>query len=84
MRHFLLHCPNRLAKIPPAERELYFTDLGEEIARQIDERMKTMTPPANAATGYLDRVRALQSSRQDAESAVLREILLELEDLPAS
>lgn len=67
------------------EPEKYFTQLGEEIAEQVETRARSMAGAAPPKEGYLDRLQRLNSARLGAEGEVVREYLLqEPEQKPVS
>ncbi len=72
-RHWQTHLPNRYRQIP--DPETYFTNLGEEIAQQIQDVARTMAGPDPANETYLDKVGRLNMARLSAEDQVLREML---------
>ncbi|MFE0775837.1 hypothetical protein [Streptomyces sp. NPDC058861] len=61
----------------PAE---YFTQLGEEIAEQVEMRARSMAGTAPPKEGYLERLQRLNSARLGAEDEVVREYLLQEQD----
>ena len=70
---------------PRAYRELedpqeFFTDLGEEIAQEVETRARDLAGKEPEGEGYLQRLQRLNTARLEAEGAVLRErVLLEEE-----
>ncbi|MCZ1012126.1 hypothetical protein [Streptomyces lydicus] len=56
----------------------YFTQLGEEIAEQVEIRARSLAGSAPAEPeGYLARLQRLNSARLEAEAEVVREYLLQ-------
>ncbi|MEJ3743141.1 hypothetical protein WEI85_07630 [Actinomycetes bacterium KLBMP 9797] len=76
-RHWQTHLPRRYAQIE--DPETYFTDLGEQIAQQIQDKARAIAGPDPEQETYLDKVGRLNMARLTAESDVLRETLPEPE-----
>ena len=54
----------------------HFTQLGEEIAEQVELRARSLAGSAPAGEGYLARLQRLNTARLEAEGEVVREHLL--------
>ncbi|MFD6504180.1 hypothetical protein [Streptomyces goshikiensis] len=75
MRHWQAERP--LAYQDLEEPEKYFTQLGKEIAEQVETRARSMAGAAPPQEGYLERLQRLNSARLGAEGEVVREYLLQ-------
>ncbi|MFD7866055.1 hypothetical protein [Streptomyces sp. NPDC059783] len=53
----------------------YFTQLGEEIAEQVELRARSLAGVAPPGEGYLGRLQRLNTARLEAEGAIVREYL---------
>jgi len=65
---------------PQAYRELvdpeqFFTQLGEEVAEQIEERARSLAAASPPGEQYLERLQRLNTARLEAEGEVMREQL---------
>lgn len=78
MEHWKENRPQAYRKLEDPED--FFTDLGEEIAQEIETRTKALAGKGTEGEGYLQRLQRLNTSRLEAEGEVLRErVLLEEE-----
>lgn len=57
--------------------EAYFSQMGEDIAEEIERLHRTLAGKGPQGEGYLARVGRLRTARSEAESTVLRTYLLE-------
>ena len=78
--HWREAMPQRLAGL--ANPQEYFTQLGEDIAQAIEELTRQLagTPPPEET--YLQRLRRLNMARTEAESLVMRRMVLQPEPPP--
>jgi hypothetical protein len=74
MAHWQQTMPDRLAELP--NPEAFFTRLGEDISQAIEELGRQLAGPAPAQETYLQRLRRLNMARVEAESQVLRRMVL--------
>ncbi len=82
LSHWQAHLAEQLAQIP--DPEAFFTLLGETAQTEIGHRAEALAQLQTPAEGYLAETARLETARQMAESAVLREmILVEPESLEA-
>ena len=72
--HYRRHRPRTLAGMD--DPETTFTEIGEALATQIEERARSLAGQAPPGEGYLATLQQLNSARFQAESEVLREELL--------
>lgn len=56
--------------------ECFFTTMGEELEAAIEELARTLAGPTPTDEPYMARVQRLTTARFEAESQVLREMLL--------
>ncbi|MEU5193570.1 hypothetical protein AB0G86_05825 [Streptomyces scabiei] len=56
--------------------EVHFSQLGEEIAEEVESRARTLAGTTPPQEGYLARLQRLNTARLDAEGEVVREYLL--------
>ncbi|WP_238323877.1 hypothetical protein [Salinispora pacifica] len=73
MSHWRSHLPNRYRQIEDPDE--FFTELGEQIAQQIEELSRTLAGPDPEQETYLSKVGRLNNARLSAEGQVLREML---------
>lgn len=71
--HWKKHLPNRYRQIGNLDE--FFTDLGEQIAQQIEDLSRTLAGPDPEQETYLDKLGRLNNARLRAEGQVLREML---------
>ncbi|MFY1633707.1 hypothetical protein ACN27F_10575 [Solwaraspora sp. WMMB335] len=71
--HWQNHLPNRYRQI--AKPDEFFTDMGEQIAQQIQELSMALAGPDPERETYLDKLGRLNNARLSAEGQVLREML---------
>jgi hypothetical protein len=74
--HWRTYRPNQYEQIPQDERESFFTQLGQEAERQIDELAEALAGQAPPDEDFLQRMSRLKMARLEAESQVLRERVL--------
>ena len=79
-RHWQTHLPNRYQQIE--DPQTFFTDLGEQIAEQVQDKARAIAGPDPERETYLEKVGRLNMARQTAESDVLREVLPETDLSP--
>lgn len=72
-RHWQTHLPQRYRQIE--DPETFFTELGEQIAEQIQQTAAAIAGPDPQGETYLDKVGRLNMARLQAEGQVLREML---------
>ena len=76
MTHWSRWAPTRVAAIPPAEREEFFTGLGIEVAEQITRTEEALLAAADlSGLGYLQTTGRLRAIRRQAEDLVLAEMV---------
>ena len=73
-QHWAKWRPNQLSQIP--DPETFFTDLGEEVERQIEALEIALAGDDPGGEDYLEKVGRLRTARMTAESQVLREMVL--------
>lgn len=73
MSHWRSHLPNRYRQIEDPDE--FFTELGEQIAQQIEDLSSTLAGPDPEQETYLSKVGRLNNARLSAEGQVLREML---------
>jgi hypothetical protein len=56
--------------------EGFFSQMGEEIASDVEQRARSLAGEGPAGEGYLARLQRLNTARLEAEAAVVREYLL--------
>ena len=76
MRHWQQTDPARFQAIPDGERERFFTELGERAQSEIGALADAIAGPDQPGESYLEKVARLNSARLDAESEILREMVL--------
>lgn len=81
-QHWQQHLPTRYAQIP--DPQSYFTQLGEEIQEEIEQRAATIAGDDPPGETYLQKLGRLNEATLTARSDVLRERLPdpEAEDPP--
>jgi hypothetical protein len=80
--HWREHLPGPLARIQ--DQEAFFTLLGETARSEIEQRAEALAQLQPPGEGYLQETARLETARQMAESAVIREmILIDPQDLEA-
>jgi hypothetical protein len=72
-RYWAEHLPDRLAQIE--DPTVFFTDLGEQMAQQVDELSLAIAGADPPGEGYLEKVGRLNQARLAAEEEVMREML---------
>jgi hypothetical protein len=72
-RYWQEYLPERFAQIDNPEE--FFTDLGEQMAQQVDELAFALAGPDLPGEGYLEKVGRLNMARLSAEEQVTREML---------
>jgi len=81
LNHWKRWLPQTLAAIP--DRESFFTRLGLDVERQIDELSDRLAGPDRPGETYLDKLGRLRAAKITAESEILRaEVLLPPENDP--
>jgi hypothetical protein len=75
-RHWQQTDPARIQAIPESEREAFFTELGERAQSEILALADAIAGPDQPGESYLEKVARLNSARFDAESEILREMIL--------
>lgn len=73
-QHWAKWRPNQLSQIP--DPETFFTDLGEEVERQIEALEIALAGDDPGGEDYLEKVGRLRTARMTAESQVLQEMVL--------
>jgi len=82
LAHWRQHLPGQLAQIP--DQEEFFTRLGETAQEEIGHRAEALAQLQAPGEGYLQETGRLETARQMAESAVIREmVLVDPQDLEA-
>jgi hypothetical protein len=76
-RHWQNHLPEQYRQIQ--DPETYFSELGEAIARQVQDTARAIAGPDPEQETYLAKVGRLNMARLTAEDQVLRETLPEPE-----
>jgi hypothetical protein len=72
-RYWAAHLPERYAQIE--DPTVFFTDLGEQMAQQVDELSLAIAGADRPGEGYLEKVGRLSQARLAAEEEVMREML---------
>ncbi|MFB7836045.1 hypothetical protein [Streptomyces sp. NPDC056056] len=75
-QHWQDHRPQRVAELTNPEE--FFTDLGVDVQREVQERWTSQRMAVSALVGesYLERLGRLTQSRWEIEGEVLRELVL--------
>jgi hypothetical protein len=76
-RHWQTHLPERYRQIEDPDK--YFTEMGEQIAQQIQDTARAIAGPDPEQETYLAKVGRLNMARLTAEDQTLREMLPEPE-----
>jgi hypothetical protein len=76
MRHWQQTDPARYEAIPEAEREAFFTSLGERVESEIQVLADRIAGADRPGETYVEKVGRLNQARFDAESEILREMVL--------
>ena len=76
MRHWERTDPARFQAIPESERETFFTELGERAESEIQALADAIAGSDRPGETYLQKVGRLNQARLDAESEILREMIL--------
>jgi len=74
MRHTQTERPLEYQEL--ADPQEHFTQLGEEIAEQVEMRARSVAGAAPPQEGYLARLQRLNTAQMQAEGEVVREHLL--------
>ncbi|MGY0466732.1 hypothetical protein ACW14Y_41715 [Kitasatospora sp. cg17-2] len=74
LAHWQEHRPVVLRSLEDPQE--YFTELGEEISRSVESLARSLAATTPTGEGYLARLQRLQTAHSEAESTVLREVLL--------
>jgi len=80
MEYMTLHRPRALADI--ADRESYFSDLGERILSQVLEVTEALAGPARPGEGFSERTGRLRMARLMAEERVLGDLVFSSREEP--
>lgn len=80
MEYMALHRPSALADI--ADRESYFSDLGERILAQVLEVTEALAGPARPGEGFTERTGRLGMARLMAEERVLGDLVYSSREEP--
>lgn len=81
LNYWRTELPNRFAQIE--DPGSFFTQLGEEMARQVDQLTQALAGPDPTDEGFMDKLGRLKAARAEAEEQVIRETF-PLEDVPSS
>jgi hypothetical protein len=73
LRHWKQNLPQRYAQIP--DPDLFFSDLGEQMAQQVEQLSDAIAGLDPPGEGYLSKVGRLNQARLAAEEQVVREML---------
>jgi hypothetical protein len=91
MRHWQRTDPARFQAIPESERVTFFTELGERAESEIQALADAVAGSDRPGETYLQKVGRLNQARFDAESEILREMILipdpndpEIDETPAT
>ena len=76
MRHWQQTDPARFQAIPENEREAFFTDLGERVQSEILVLADAIAGRDRPGETYMQKLGRLNQAQFDAESEVLREMVL--------
>jgi hypothetical protein len=89
MRHWQQTDPARYQQIP--DPETFFTELGERVESEIQALATAIAGPDRPGETYMEKVGRLNMARLDAESDILREMVLipdpddpEIDERPAT
>ncbi len=89
MRHWQQTDPARFQAIPEQEREAFFTELGERAQSEILALADAIAGRDRPGESYLQKLGRLNQAQFDAESEILREMVLipdpndpEIDDTP--
>ena len=74
MRHWQQTDPARYQQIP--DPETFFTELGEQVESEIQALADTLAGPDRLGETYMEKVGRLNMARFNAESDILREMVL--------
>lgn len=77
MRHWQDTRPGQVRDL--ADPEAFFTQMGEDLAQAIEDLERKLTGHPPPGETYMQRVQRLTMARFEAESQVLREMLLTTE-----
>jgi len=72
--HWQTHLPQRYATI--SDPDSFFSAIGEEAERQIDELASQIAGPGQPGEGYLERAGSLTAARSQAEEIILPQTVL--------
>ncbi|WP_067067452.1 hypothetical protein [Carbonactinospora thermoautotrophica] len=81
-QHWERWLPQRYQQIPPAERESFFTRLGEEVEVEIAELWPELAGEDPPGESYQDKQGRLNMARKQAEERVLAERVLLAPETP--
>ncbi len=76
MRHWQQTDPARYQAIPENEREAFFTELGETVQSEILALADAIAGRDRPGESYLEKLGRLNQAQFDAESEILREMVL--------
>ncbi len=76
MRHWQQTDPARFQAIPESEREAFFAQLGAQVESEIQALADALAGPERPGESYLEKVGRLNMARFNAESDILREMVL--------
>ncbi len=76
MRHWQQTDPARFQAIPESEREAFFAQLGAQVETEIQTLADAIAGPDRPGETYLQKVGRLNMARFNAESDILREMVL--------
>lgn len=74
MEHWKKFCPQNFARIP--DPETFFQKLGEEVEAQIIHLASSLAGKDEPGEGYMEKLGRLNMARANAESQILREMVL--------
>ena len=72
--HWQRKFPQRVRDLE--DPEAFFTQLGEDVAEAIEQMARSLAGSGPPGEGYLQRLQRLNTARAQAESHVLREMVL--------
>ncbi len=91
MRHWQQTDPARFQAIPENDREAFFTELGERAQSEIQALADAIAGRDRPGESYLEKLGRLNQAQFDAESEILREMVLipdpndpEIDETPAT
>ena len=69
------YLPSRVAAIPRAEREAFFSQLGRDVEEQVVTLQPQLAGPDPAGEGFLEKVGRLNNARSRAEEMVMADLV---------